>query len=130
MKETNKRGLSLENRRFEKTRMLIEDSVGKDSLILNAGSSNLKLFDKGIQDNVINLDIRRLRTNNFVQGDVQMLPFKDDVFDVCIFTEMVPFLPKLDDDIDEVRRTCKKVVVSCTNNNFLRKILWLITGKS
>jgi len=84
--------LTLESRRFKKTSDLVQKLTTKDSFILNASSGDAKMFEKPPSENIININIQKNNAPNFVLDDVQELPFKDNAFDICVLTEVWPFI--------------------------------------
>ncbi|MFH0861094.1 MAG: methyltransferase domain-containing protein [Candidatus Altiarchaeota archaeon] len=119
-----------EKHRFDKIREFASKHVSKDSRVLNAGSSDGQVLDNLRLDNVVNVDIRKNNLKNFILGDCHELPFKDDIFDLCIFTEVLAFVQDPLRVIREIQRTSKKVLVTSPNNTTLRKGLWLLRGKT
>lgn len=67
--------------------------------------------------------IEHVDVTNIV-GDIQEgIPFPDDYFDICIFSEVLEHLTRPHDAIREIFRVSQDVIVTTPNNSLLRKVL-------
>ena len=82
----------------------------------------------------VNLDINKKylqnsRTPNKVQATLHFLPFKNHVFDLGIFTEVIEHLNNPQKAIREICRVCHNLILTTPNNSPYRKLLWKIRNK-
>lgn len=113
---------------IERTQELMKEVATENSLILDIGSLDGRVT-KGLPYNIINIDIRKQKIRNFILGDVNDLPFRKGAFDIGIFSEVLDFIRTPQRAIQELQRTCKRIIVVSPNNTKLRQLLWFLRGK-
>ena len=109
-------------------------------IILDAGCGP-GIFSKALagENEVIGLDfsltmLKLARTCDLtaVQGDVTVLPFKDNTFDVIYCTEVLQYLNTPDELLTEIMRTLKKggnLLISFPNaHSILRNMIGMVFG--
>ena len=60
-----------------------------------------------------------------VYGDVRWLPFRDQCFDVCIFSEVLEHVQNSEKAVAEVTRVADEIIFTSPNNSLLRKLVIL-----
>jgi len=94
------------------------DFLGPEGLTLDCGSGSgyktIFIISKGINVVSIDIDILSLRNlakdrpGSIICGDVQHLPFKDNIFDSIMCSEVLEHLPDPEMCINEIYRVTKK----------------------
>lgn len=80
---------------------------------LSESITNRSKFGVGLDINIHSLKKARKRKKEvlgdieFIRGDAQNLPFKDECFDVITASELIEHLQKVDDFLSECYRVCK-----------------------
>jgi len=81
---------------------------------------------------LVDIDLNKLKQAEYdvrVLADINYLPFKDDTFDLGLFTEVFEHLETPKKAVEELYRTCKKIFLTTANNSLARRIFWKIRGK-
>lgn len=117
----------------------IMEFLPSNGLFLDAGCGygvfELKFLSKSNGHTVVGADVsgKALRfakdrnpTFDFVQCDIELLPFKDKVFDCVVATEVIEHVPNPLESLKEVKRVCKNLIVitvpNLLNASFLRVV--------
>lgn len=109
---------------FESKRVL--DVGGKRGLILNS-------LDNTALKALLDVDTRDLKpaSNDVkINADIAHLPFRDNSFDLAIFTEVLEHLENPQPAIHELARVCNTVLMTTPNNSLLRRVLWKLRRKN
>ncbi|MBL7206651.1 MAG: class I SAM-dependent methyltransferase [Candidatus Aenigmarchaeota archaeon] len=97
-------------------------------------NSSLSIGSKYVDFNTINLDVKHSPGLDII-ADARHLPFKQDSFELILFTDVIEHLPEDEEDnaLKEIHRTLRsngRVILSTPNDRFLFKYLdpsfWLI----
>ncbi len=105
---------------FRRLQMVLKlmDRLGEDLLVLDAGCGDgIQAAAISNKNRVIGIDISQTRLRraqeivnkgSFINGDLLSLPFKDNIFDVVLFLEVLEHLPGPIPVLRELRRIVKR----------------------
>lgn len=114
----------LERKQLCHSKVLL-DAGGKDGLIVER-------FSCAKERVVVDISRQWLKESSSdlkIVADLNWLPFKSNVFDLAIFSEVLEHLENPISAVKELARTCKSVVMTTPNNTILRRVFWIIRRK-